>query len=85
MLEAARELLWSVLDTLDIYRYTSVWQPVLVFLAEAAVALEDEEALRSMKPLLAEYSGFNLQAGQNIVVLGSADRSRAARRPWCDT
>ncbi len=82
--EAARRLLWTLLDDLDeADRTTAVWPAVLSFLAQAAIHLADEDALRAVEPLVAEYDGFNLVVGQCVTVLGSANlllaRIRALR------
>ena len=47
---------------------------MLAFLAEAALALEDEPAARRLRGPLLEYAGLNLVAGQFVAVFGSADR-----------
>ncbi|SNS80627.1 regulatory protein, luxR family [Geodermatophilus pulveris] len=39
-----------------------------------ALHLDQEEALRALRPRLAEYAGTNLVAGQFVAVLRSADR-----------
>ena len=47
---------------------------MLVFLIEAALRLEDVATLRRLRPMLAEFAGMNLVAGQFVAVFGSADR-----------
>jgi len=46
----------------------------LVFMAEAALALRDLEALDRLMPFLTEYEGMNLVCGTLIATFGSADR-----------
>jgi DNA-binding CsgD family transcriptional regulator len=50
------------------------WPMELVFLTEAALAVEDAEALRALRPLLGEYAGMNLVCGTMIAVFGSTER-----------
>jgi DNA-binding CsgD family transcriptional regulator len=50
------------------------WPMELVFMTEAALALDDVDVLRKLRPLLAEYAGMNLVCGTLIAVFGSADR-----------
>jgi DNA-binding CsgD family transcriptional regulator/tetratricopeptide (TPR) repeat protein len=50
------------------------WPMELVFLTEAALAVADAEALRALRPLLAEYAGMNLVCGTMIAVFGSTER-----------
>jgi DNA-binding CsgD family transcriptional regulator len=49
------------------------WTAVLVFLAEAAIALRDADAAGRIRPLLAPYSGLQLSAGQFVALFGPAD------------
>ena len=51
-----------------------MWPAVLGFLVEAALFVQDEDALRHLRPLLQEYHGMNLASGQFVAMLGSADR-----------
>jgi DNA-binding CsgD family transcriptional regulator len=46
---------------------------VLVFLAEAAVALRDTDAARQLRPLLAPFTGRQLIAGHFVALFGPAD------------
>lgn len=50
------------------------WPMELVFMTEAALALADTGAVRTLRPLLLEYAGKNLVSGTMIAVFGSADR-----------
>ena len=50
------------------------WPMELVFMSEAALALDDVDAARALRPLLAEYAGMNLVSGTLIATFGSADR-----------
>ena len=50
------------------------WPMELAFLAEAALALGDVEAARTLRPLLAAYQGMNLVCGTMVATFGSADR-----------
>ena len=75
MTEAASRLLGWLLDSqLPRYEWTSQWPGVLAFLAEAALALEDEAAARALRGPMLEFAGLNLVAGQFVAVFGSADR-----------
>jgi DNA-binding NarL/FixJ family response regulator len=72
--DSAHRLLWILLDGLDeADRATAVWPAVVTFLAQAAIRLADDDALRAVEPLVAEYDGFNLVVGQCVTVLGSAN------------
>jgi DNA-binding CsgD family transcriptional regulator len=55
----------------------------LVFLAEAAVWLEDRDAASLIRPWLADYAGMNLMIGQFVAVLGSTDRYLAELDSLC--
>ncbi len=50
------------------------WPMELVFMVEAALALQDGEAVRTLRPLLAEYAGMNLVSGTLIAAFGSTER-----------
>ncbi len=50
------------------------WPMELVFLTEAALALDDAETARILQPLLAAYQGMNLVSGTMVATFGSADR-----------
>jgi DNA-binding CsgD family transcriptional regulator len=50
------------------------WPMELVFMVEGALALQDRDAVRTLRPLLAEYAGMNLVAGTLIATFGSAER-----------
>ncbi len=50
------------------------WPMELVFMLEGALAVEDREAVRALRPLLAEYAGMNLVAGTLIATFGSTER-----------
>jgi DNA-binding CsgD family transcriptional regulator len=54
------------------------WTAVLVFLAEAAVALRDTAAARRLRPKLTPYIGQQLIAGTFVAVFGPADAYLAA-------
>jgi DNA-binding CsgD family transcriptional regulator len=75
--EEAHDLLWQLLERVDgaAARQSpwAQWTAVLVFLAEAALALGDVPAARQLRPLLAPYSGQQLIAGQFVAVFGPAD------------
>jgi DNA-binding CsgD family transcriptional regulator len=53
------------------------WPMELVFMVEGALALQDREAVRILRPLLAEYEGMNLVCGTLIATFGSAARFSA--------
>ena len=72
--DSAHRLLWMLLDGLDeADQATAVWPAVVTFLAQAAIHLADDDALRAVEPLVAAYDGFNLVVGQCVTVLGSAN------------
>jgi len=50
------------------------WPMELVFLTEAALAEGDADAVRALRPLLAEYAGMNLVCGTMIAMFGSTER-----------
>ncbi len=75
MAEPASRVLTQLCEQLDEYRGgTPQWAGVLAYMTEAAVWLEDVTAAATLRPLLAEYRGMNLIAGQFVAVFGSADR-----------
>lgn len=53
------------------------WPMELVFMVEGALALQDREAVRTLRPLLAEYDGMNLVCGTLIATFGSTERFSA--------
>jgi DNA-binding CsgD family transcriptional regulator len=71
---AARMLRWLLDEDLPMHESSAQWPAVLTFLTEAAVALQDEAAARRVRPMLLEFDGLNLVAGQFVAVFGSADR-----------
>ncbi|HET6966482.1 MAG TPA: AAA family ATPase, partial [Acidimicrobiales bacterium] len=50
------------------------WPMELAFMTEAALAIGDAQAARTLRPLLAEYAGMNLVSGTMIALFGSCDR-----------
>lgn len=75
MAEPAAVLLSAQLaEITDDLRNSAMWPAVLGFLVEAALFVQDENALRQLRPLLQEYHGLNLASGQFVAMLGSADR-----------
>jgi DNA-binding CsgD family transcriptional regulator/tetratricopeptide (TPR) repeat protein len=71
----AARILTLLCGRIDDYRAgTAQWAGVLAYMTEAAVQLGDVEAAARLRPLLAEYAGTNLIAGQFVAVFGSADR-----------
>ena len=75
MAEPAATLLTALIDQItDDARHSAMWPAVLGFLVEAALFVDDEDALRCLRPLLQEYHGLNLASGQFVAMLGSADR-----------
>jgi DNA-binding CsgD family transcriptional regulator len=75
---AARLLHWLLDGRLARYQDSAQWPCVLAYVTEAALALGDEPAAGQLRPMLQEYAGLNLVAGQFIAVFGSADRYRGA-------
>ena len=59
---------------LDAHKTEAQWPMELVFMTEAALALEDLDVARALRPLLCEYEGMNLFGGTLIAVFGSTDR-----------
>ena len=73
--QPAQRLLRWLLDRYDDHdRDSGDWPIRLVFMVEAATRLKDIPAARQLRPLMAEYTGLNLLAGQFAAVFGSADR-----------
>jgi DNA-binding CsgD family transcriptional regulator len=73
--QPAQRLLRWLLERYDDHdRDSGDWPIRLVFMVEAATWLEDIEAARRLRPLMAEYTGLNLLAGQFAAVFGSTDR-----------
>jgi DNA-binding CsgD family transcriptional regulator len=70
----AQLLHWLLDGPLAGYRDSAQWPCVLAYAAEAALRLGDEEAARALRPMLEEYRGLNLVAGQFVAVFGAADR-----------
>ena len=70
-----RRALHRLLDR-DLSAHTdeAQWPMELVFMTEAALAVEEVDALRTLRPLLAEYAGKNLVCGTLIAIFGSTDR-----------
>lgn len=50
------------------------WPMELIFMVEAALALENREAVHLLRPFVARYEGKNLMSGQFVALFGSADR-----------
>ncbi|MGY1638862.1 AAA family ATPase [Geodermatophilus sp. SYSU D00742] len=71
---AQRLVRWLLDGRLERYEDSAQGPCVLAFMVEAALQLDDTEALRALRPRVAEYSGTNLVAGQFVAVFGSADR-----------
>jgi DNA-binding CsgD family transcriptional regulator len=73
----ARSLLHLLLQNSHVAQVRQSWwaqqTAVLVFLAEAAVALRDADAARRLRPLLAPFTGLQLIAGHFVAVFGPAD------------
>lgn len=69
-----RALRHLVSRDLRTHRNEAQWPMELVFMVEAALAIGDRDAARTLRPLLAEYEGMNLVCGTLIATFGSADR-----------
>ncbi len=72
----AQSLLHRLLESSDVSARQPWWgqrTSVLVFLAEAAVALRDADAARWLRPLLAPFTGGQLIAGHFVALFGPAD------------
>lgn len=75
MWEPAARVLRHLCDRVDEYRASvPQWAGVMAYMTDAAVGLGDTVAAALLRPLVAEYSGTNLIAGQFVAVFGSADR-----------
>ena len=59
---------------LDARNHEAQWPMELVFLTEAALAVGDVDAVRTLRPLLGGYAGMNLVCGTMIAVFGSTER-----------
>ncbi|MGD2042738.1 MAG: AAA family ATPase [Acidimicrobiia bacterium] len=73
-LERAPELLDRVVRDLEQSRFSADRPAVLALATEAAVALEDETSATKLLPYFDDYAGFNLMAGNRVIVFGAADR-----------
>ena len=71
---AQRLLRWLLERYTDRDRDSGDWPIRLVFMAEAAIWLEDIAAARQLRPLMADYAALNLIGGHFVAVFGSADR-----------
>jgi DNA-binding CsgD family transcriptional regulator len=73
----ARSLLHLLLENSHVAQVRQSWwsqrTAVLVFLAEAVIALRDADAARRLRPLLAPFTGLQLIAGHFVAVFGPAD------------
>jgi DNA-binding CsgD family transcriptional regulator len=70
-----RRTLRHVLATLSDERTASAqWPAEIAFLTEAALALQDRDAIDRLHPYLAQYEGRNLVAGEFVATFGAADR-----------
>jgi DNA-binding CsgD family transcriptional regulator len=73
----ARSLLRHLLESSDELQARQSWwaqrTAVLVFVAEAAVALRDADVARRLRPLLAPFTGLQLVAGHFVALFGPAD------------
>jgi DNA-binding CsgD family transcriptional regulator len=74
MWQPAARVLTHLCDRIDDHRAGAQWAGVLAFMTEAAVKLDDAAAAALLRPLMVEYTGANLMAGQFVAVFGSADR-----------
>lgn len=70
---AARLLRWLLDNDLSKYHNTSQWPGVLAFMVEAALFLRDETVAHQLRPLMADFAGHNLVAGEFNALFGSAD------------
>jgi DNA-binding CsgD family transcriptional regulator len=70
----ARLLRWLMDNDLPSYHHSAQWPGMLAFMVEAALFLRDEATARRLRPLVADYAGFNLVAGELNALFGSADR-----------
>ena len=59
------------------------WPMELIFMVEAALELENREALDTLRPFVARYAGKNLVAGQFVALFGSAERYLARIAALC--
>lgn len=74
MEDSARALLERSLELpRTISQRMSVYPAVIAFMAEAALYLEDVDAIRKLLPSMETFEGFNLLVGQCVTVLGSAN------------
>ena len=73
----AQSLLHRLLESSDVSQARQPWwgqrTAVLVFLAEAAIALRDADAARRLRPLLVPFTGLQLIAGHFVALFGPAD------------
>ena len=74
MPDAARRALWWLLEPAASESAPGTRAGVLTILADAAVALGDQEAARLVRAELAPYAGLNIMFGSLVTAMGSADR-----------
>lgn len=73
-LQRAPSLLEHVVKDLEKSRFSSDRPAVLALAAEAAVALGDQASAEKLLPHFDDFAGFNLMAGNRVIVFGAADR-----------
>ena len=64
---------------------SSDWPGRLAFMCEAALALGDADAAATLRPLLQDYSGYNLVSGFFVAQFGPADRYLGELDTLCGT
>ncbi len=86
MVEPCRRMLHWLLDhDDDRVQVSGDWPARLAFMAEAALAIEDVDAARVLRPLMAEYAGYHLVSGFFVAQFGPADRYLGELDALCGT
>ncbi|UOQ88022.1 AAA family ATPase [Agromyces endophyticus] len=86
MLEPSRRVLrWMLEHDEPAAHVSSDWPIRLIAMCEAALALHDRDAAAKLRPLLHEYSGFNLLSGFYVAQFGPADRYLGELDALCAT
>ena len=71
---AQRVLGWLIEHDRPSAHESAEWPAVVALMTEAALFLADHHALRTLRPLVAEYAGMNLSSGYLVTCFGAADR-----------
>lgn len=73
-LDRIPELIGPVLADLERSRISADFPAVLALVAETVIATDDHEIAQKLLPYFEELAGYNLMAGNRVIVFGAADR-----------